>query len=173
MGVYFQVEEYHLPLDLSQAIGILSKFGSSARVISGGTDLLPLRPGVKKIDTIHHLVDISKLGLDYLKKDRDHIRIGAATAINVIAASPLLEAGPYAALSDAAGANKHYSIRYTEVMAVDSDFVLAEKGDYKNLAARRWKAFRETISESRAVGGADKQWTDHGMDPFPGLRFED
>jgi len=51
----------------------------------------------------------------------------------------------------AMAANKHYSIRYTEVMAVDSDFVLAEKGDYKNLGARRWKAFREQIIESRAA----------------------
>ena len=54
----------------------------------------------------------------------------------------------------AAAAYKHYSIRYTEVMAVDSDFILAEKGDYKNLAARRWKAFREQIAESRATGTA-------------------
>ncbi len=56
----------------------------------------------------------------------------------------------------AAAANKHYSIRYTEVMAVDSDFVLAEKGEYKNLGARRWKAFREQIAESRAAGAALK-----------------
>ncbi len=49
---------------------------------------------------------------------------------------------------------KHYSIRYTEVMAVDSDFILAEKGHYKDLAARRWKAFRETIAESRAAAAA-------------------
>jgi hypothetical protein len=51
----------------------------------------------------------------------------------------------------AAAASKHYSIRYTEVMAVDSDFVLAEKGDYKNLSARRWSAFRQQIAESRAA----------------------
>ncbi|HSW45162.1 MAG TPA: radical SAM protein [Phycisphaerae bacterium] len=57
----------------------------------------------------------------------------------------------------AAAAGKHYSIRYTEVMAVDSDFVLAEKGEYKNLGARRWKAFREQIAESRAAGAALKQ----------------
>ena len=56
-----------------------------------------------------------------------------------------------------AAANKHYSIRYTEVMAVDSDFVLAEKGEYKNLGARRWKAFREQIAESRAAGAALKK----------------
>ena len=53
--------------------------------------------------------------------------------------------------------NKHYSIRYTEVMAVDSDFVLAEKGNYKNLAARRWKAFRENIDATRATAAALKQ----------------
>ncbi len=57
----------------------------------------------------------------------------------------------------AMSANKHYSIRYTEVMAVDSDFVLAEKGDYKNLGARRWKAFRETIAESRAAAAELKK----------------
>lgn len=57
----------------------------------------------------------------------------------------------------AMAAHKHYSIRYTEVMAVDSDFVLAEKGDYKHLAARRWKAFRESITESRAAAAELKK----------------
>lgn len=57
----------------------------------------------------------------------------------------------------AMAAAKHYSIRYTEVMAVDSDFVLAEKGDYKNLGARRWKAFREQIAESRAAAAELKK----------------
>jgi anaerobic magnesium-protoporphyrin IX monomethyl ester cyclase len=55
---------------------------------------------------------------------------------------------------------KHYSIRYTEVMAVDSEFILAEKGHYKDLAARRWKAFRETIAESRAAASALKAQPD-------------
>lgn len=35
---------------------------------------------------------------------------------------------------------RHYSIRYTEVMAVDSDYVLAERGRDKNKAARTWQA---------------------------------
>lgn len=59
--------------------------------------------------------------------------------------------------AEAMRANKHYSIRYTEVMAVDSDFVLAEKGEYKNLGARRWRAFREQIAESRAAAAVLKQ----------------
>jgi len=50
------------------------------------------------------------------------------------------------AVSDAllARGQAHYSIRYTEVMAVHSDFVLAERGEYKNRAARRWRAFRQS-----------------------------
>ena len=63
----------------------------------------------------------------------------------------------------------HYSIRYTEVMAVSSDFVLAEKGDYKNEAARRWKAFREQIDQARAVAAG--KGTGGGLpDPCPRTR---
>ena len=54
MSVYFQVEEYHRPQNLAQAGDILSRYGNSARVIAGGTDILPLRPGVEQIDTINH-----------------------------------------------------------------------------------------------------------------------
>ena len=111
MGVYFQIEEYHRPQDLAEAVDLLSMFENTVRVIAGGTDVLPLRPGVKKIDSIHHLVDISKLGLDYLKKESDRIRIGAATTINTIGASPLILSGPYGALSDAAGAHSTTTIR--------------------------------------------------------------
>ena len=111
MGVYFQVEEYHRPQDLARAIDVLSRFGNSARVIAGGTDVLPLRPGVNKIDTINHLVDVSKLGLEYLKKESDHLRIGAATTVNSIGASPLFLSGPYGAMSDAADAHSTATIR--------------------------------------------------------------
>jgi xanthine dehydrogenase iron-sulfur cluster and FAD-binding subunit A len=66
---------------------------------------------MKRIDIIQHLVDIFELGLDYLKKESDHIRIGAATPINAIGASPLFLSGPYGALSDAAGAHSTTTIR--------------------------------------------------------------
>ncbi|MFB3902110.1 MAG: radical SAM protein [Acidobacteriota bacterium] len=38
---------------------------------------------------------------------------------------------------------RHYSLRYTEAMAVSSDFILSEKGDFKSRPVRRWNAFRE------------------------------
>jgi len=34
--------------------------------------------------------------------------------------------------------SRHYSIRYTEVMAVDSDYVLAERGGHKHKRVRSW-----------------------------------
>ena len=101
MGVYFQIEEYHRPQDLSQALEILSRFGKKARVIAGGTDILPQRPGVKKNDSIRHLVDISNLGLNYLKKENDHSCIGAGTDLNTIGAFPLFSSNSYRALSEA------------------------------------------------------------------------
>ena len=111
MSVYFQVEEYHRPQNLAQAVDVLSRSENSARVIAGGTDILPLRPGVKKIDPVNHLVDISELGLDYLKKESDHICIGAATPINTLGASPLFLSRPYRALWEAAGAHSTATIR--------------------------------------------------------------
>jgi radical SAM superfamily enzyme YgiQ (UPF0313 family) len=44
-----------------------------------------------------------------------------------------------------AASKPHYSIRYTEVMAVHSDYLLAEKGQAKDQAARRWVAFRDQM----------------------------
>ncbi|CAB1057414.1 hypothetical protein D1BOALGB6SA_2167 [Olavius sp. associated proteobacterium Delta 1] len=111
MSAYFQAEEYHRPQNLSQAIDILSKFGNSARVIAGGTDVLPRRAGVKKLDNFNHLVDISRLDLDYLKKDSGHICIGAATPINTIGSSDLFSSGPHQALSEAASAHSTSIIR--------------------------------------------------------------
>ncbi|HOW18420.1 MAG TPA: radical SAM protein, partial [Phycisphaerae bacterium] len=105
-----------------------------------------------------------------LKKDRQisnnllaRVKAPCATAVSAVpsaaAASAsgnrnLGKAHPVEAGADASSI-RHYSIRYTEVMAVSSDFILAEKGHYKDLAARRWKAFRETIDESRAAAAAN------------------
>jgi carbon-monoxide dehydrogenase medium subunit len=111
MSAYLDIQAYHRPRDQAQAVEILSRYGQGARVIAGGTDILPLRPGVKKNDNIHHLVDISNLDLDYIKKDNDHIRIGAATSINTIGASALFSSGPYQALSEAANSHSTTTIR--------------------------------------------------------------
>ena len=90
MSAYFQVKAYHRPQDLSQALELLSGSETIARVIAGGTDIQPRRDGVKKFDLYNQLVDISNLDIDYLKEDRNHIRICAATPKNSIGTSALL-----------------------------------------------------------------------------------
>jgi carbon-monoxide dehydrogenase medium subunit len=111
MSLHLQIKEYHRPRDLAQAVEILSKYAQHARVIAGGTDLLPRRPGLKKNGHIHHLVDIAGLDLNYIETGNDHIRIGAATTINAIGAFPHFLPGPYRAISEAADAHSTPTIR--------------------------------------------------------------
>ena len=111
MGVYFKIEEYHRPHDLTEAVDLLIKFKRDARVIAGGTDILPQRPGAKKIEASCHLVDISGLNLGYIKKENNHIRIGAAATVNCIGKSLFFLTGSYGAMTDAAEAHSTSTIR--------------------------------------------------------------
>jgi carbon-monoxide dehydrogenase medium subunit len=111
MSSHLQIKEYHRPPDLARAVEILSRHGNKARVIAGGTDILPLRPGVKQVDPIDHLVDISNLDLNYINDDDDYIRIGAATPINHIGAFPFFLSEPYRALSEAADGHSTPTIK--------------------------------------------------------------
>ena len=97
MTISFRPKEYFRPHGMDEAIGILSRFGSKGKAIAGGTDLL-----VQKPNDVECLIDISSLGLDYIKKERDYIYIGAGTAINTVLHSPVFSSGPYRVLSEAA-----------------------------------------------------------------------
>ncbi len=111
MSVQFSIDGYHRPQDLAKAVEILSKFGRKARVIAGGTDILPRRPGVGKTHCIHHLVDISDLNLNYINSENSCIRIGAATTINRLGAFAEFSSEPYRALSEAAEAHSTPTIK--------------------------------------------------------------
>ncbi len=106
MSDHFRPKEYHRPRDIGEAIGILLRFGEKARVAAGGTDLLVQKPA-----GVECLVDISALGLDYIKKERDCLCIGATTAINTVRHSPLLLPEPYRVLSEAAGSLATSTVR--------------------------------------------------------------
>ena len=106
MSDRFRPKEYYRPCDISEAVGILSRFGGKARVISGGTDLLVQKPA-----GIECLVDISALGLDYIKKEKGNLCVGASTAVNTVLNSPLLMTEPYRVLSEAASGLATCTIR--------------------------------------------------------------
>ncbi len=111
MRPVLKLKGYHRPQNMGQAIELLSEYGNKAQVIAGGTDILPLRQGSKQNSCKSHLVDISHLGLNYIKKKGKAICIGAATDINSIAHSPVFVSKPYDVLTGAALSHSTCTIR--------------------------------------------------------------
>lgn len=93
---FFQPSEYFKPTSVAEAVKLLDEYGEKGRLIAGGTDLL-----VEKAQ-VEVLIDITGLGLDYIKSDSQGARIGATTTFADIEASPLLGKSPYNVLAQAA-----------------------------------------------------------------------
>ena len=90
--------DVHRPATFAEAATLLA--GAGARVIAGGTDLLPnLRRGIERPPT---LVDVSGIaGIDEFMLGADGLRIGAGVTLARIAEDTRLE-GAWQALRDAA-----------------------------------------------------------------------
>ena len=81
--------EYHAPRSVDDAIGLLGRLGSDAKLLAGGHSLLPMmklrfaEPG--------HLIDLGKIAsLRGIAQVGNEIRIGAMTTENDLLRSPLL-----------------------------------------------------------------------------------
>ncbi|RME50266.1 MAG: xanthine dehydrogenase family protein subunit M, partial [Caldilineae bacterium] len=75
--------EYAVPATLSEAIALLRR--QDARPVAGGTDLtMHLRAGVV---SPAHLVDLSGLGLNYIRTDGETVKIGAMTTVAALLAA--------------------------------------------------------------------------------------
>ncbi len=96
-GKFFRPSEYFKPTNVMEAVKLLTQYGEKGRLIAGGTDLL-----VDKAPQVQVLIDITGLGLDYIKSDGQGVRIGATTTFADIEASPVLDKGPYNILAQAA-----------------------------------------------------------------------
>jgi len=77
--MFDHVEFFHRPRSIPDAIRLLHAGGSRARVVAGGTDVV-----VGADRTIRTLVDITGLGLNYIRRDAGSWRIGATTTIAAI-----------------------------------------------------------------------------------------
>jgi len=106
MNDRFRPGEYYRPQSLGEATDILGKLGKGARVIAGGTDLLVTRP-----QGVTSLLDVSRLALDYISRDKDSFHIGAATRVREIENAPEFSSEPYRALGEAAGSLATATIR--------------------------------------------------------------
>jgi len=92
--------DYHAPGTLSEALGLLTRYRDSAKVLSGGQSLLPLLK--LRLGSAGHLVDIGKIpGLEYIKEEGGMLKIGGRTRESALEASSLVRTR-YAILADTA-----------------------------------------------------------------------
>jgi len=70
--------DYHRAGSLDEAIGLLSRYGADAKLLSGGMSLLPAMK--LRLAGFTHLVDISRIAeLEYVKEEKGAVRIGAGS----------------------------------------------------------------------------------------------
>ena len=81
--------EYHRPASLSEAVALLGRLDSDARVIAGGHSLIPMMK--LRLATPTHLVDLADIAeLKGVRLEGDEIVIGAMTTQHEIIGSELL-----------------------------------------------------------------------------------
>lgn len=94
--------DYFAPQSLGDATSLLRRYGTKARLLAGGTDLL-LRLERRLIET-GIVVDLKKIrALRGIKANRKGLRIGAVTLMEEIASSPLVQ-GRYGIIAKGAAA---------------------------------------------------------------------
>jgi carbon-monoxide dehydrogenase medium subunit len=92
--------EYHTPGSVPEALELLSRYGSDAKLLAGGTDLVLAMK--KRNITPRHLINLKTIpGLSGIRADAEGITIGALTTIAEIERSSVIRE-TYTALWDAA-----------------------------------------------------------------------
>lgn len=94
--------QHHAPRSIDEAVALLGDLGPSARIIAGGTDLLPnMKHGLFEPE---HLVSLGAVKeLVGVTRQDGFLVIGAMTKLDEVAASPEVVSGA-GALAEAAGA---------------------------------------------------------------------
>jgi aerobic carbon-monoxide dehydrogenase medium subunit len=81
--------EYHRPTSLQDAVALLTQLGEDARPLAGGHSLIPVMK--TRLAAPEHLVDLAGIsGLKFIRREQDHIAIGAMTTQSDMIASPIL-----------------------------------------------------------------------------------
>jgi carbon-monoxide dehydrogenase medium subunit len=84
-----QAFQYAAPTSLEGAIALLQKYGADAKIMSGGHSLIPMMK--LRLATPEHVIDISGIqGLEYIREEGGHLKIGALTKEVALEESPLI-----------------------------------------------------------------------------------
>ncbi len=80
------LQRYYRPKSISEALALLQKNSGTILIISGGTKLV-----LSQNDTVHELVDISSLKLNYIKEDMGVVRVGSTSPLQKIIDHPTIK----------------------------------------------------------------------------------
>jgi len=84
------MDQYFKPKKVEEAVSLITNYGDQAKILAGGTDLL-----VQMRDrslTPKCIVDITNIPeLNYVKQDRDILKIGALATIRAVELSPIVK----------------------------------------------------------------------------------
>jgi len=87
---------------VEEVIQLLKMYGGKARVIAGGTDLIPVLKAEILPEYPEIIINIKTVpNLDYVIEDAEGLKIGALTKLEEIGESPIIK-GKYRLLADAA-----------------------------------------------------------------------
>ncbi len=99
------IKDYHRPKTIAEAVALL---GPGKAVVAGGTDLM-VNP--RYTAGVSELVDVTGLGLSYIRRVGGWIHLGATTSMHDLERSPLLTGLVGGALAIAAGSCGSPNIR--------------------------------------------------------------
>jgi carbon-monoxide dehydrogenase medium subunit len=74
--MFDSVEAFYRPASVPEALRLLQRGGGKARIVAGGTDLV-----VAGDESVRVLIDITRAGLNYIRRKRTALAIGAATTL--------------------------------------------------------------------------------------------
>lgn len=82
--------EYHAPRALDEAISLLQKLGSDAKILSGGQSLIPMMK--LRLASPAEIIDINRIpGLDLVTESNGHLSIGALVRESDLEFSPVVK----------------------------------------------------------------------------------
>ena len=96
-----RLQEYYLPQDGNEVVELLGKYQEGATLVAGGTFIHGLIARGLVTD-VEALIDISRLGLNYVRSEQGQLKIGATTTfIQLDVSSEIRNKVPYGAIQDA------------------------------------------------------------------------
>jgi CO/xanthine dehydrogenase FAD-binding subunit len=106
--------EYFSPTTIEETLSILAKWGEDAIPVAGSSFFMAHK------DEIYHdigaIIDIKKVGLDYIKVDKEGLKVGATATLSNLLENKATTTGEFAIISEATIRIKPVEIRNVATM---------------------------------------------------------